>query len=326
MWNPEKILLGELSFVFDMGLPFALLGNNPSAEVHKKKVSDAIQSGQSPREYLWSEVQVGALFSNWGKKVSFVKEGATTTPDLEVTLDNGMIVDVEVTRAEIIQMHEATRNGLANLAGALRAGDVEWNVVCFFADASNPGDLYAAFEAAIALRPGDIKESRDRWAVRAVALERREEVVGAEFKQLFGPSWWPLDEPCYLVNSTLVGPRIPPVVALYSLIPAASYLNPLRRKADTGQRRPGHPYLIALDVTEMPGAHERIAKDLNDYFSIRDHVSGVFLFDSRFWIGCGRKEWAVSVHANPNARFSIPADLTDVSDGQRHSVQFLLSS
>jgi len=194
-WHPDKLLFRELSYVFDVGLPFALLGKNPSAEAHEKRVGNALKLGQNLPSSDWSEVQVGALLSSWGANVSFVKRQSSPTPDLEVQSDNGLTVDVEVTRAEIRPLHAAAKDRLESFAGALLPGDVNWNLVFFFADASNPDELNAAFDAAIALRPGEFKEDSKRWAVRAVPLEHRDDVVGSETQQLFGPDWWPSNEP-----------------------------------------------------------------------------------------------------------------------------------
>lgn len=324
-WSPENMYLSEVSSVFDIGLPFSLLAGNATAEAHRRQIGLATGKGGRAPASLISEVHAGALLSKWGANVKFVPRQAHSTPDIEATWDDGLTLDVEVARGETRQLHKAVQDGLEAFTGALQPGDVAWNVVGFIADASNPGDLAAMFEAGHALCPGQIAESTGRWYVQAVPLARRDELVGAHSTELFGPNWWPSDEPSYFSTSTLLGAIGNPVVFLRSLVPLASYMNPILRKATGGQRHPGNPFLIAVDVSELPRAHERIANDLIEYFKIWDHVTAVLLFEPRFYIGVKRKEWVVSIHPNPSATIGLPLPFAELSEQGRFSMQFTLS-
>lgn len=324
-WCPKDMYLGELSSIFDVGLPFALLAGNATADSHRREVGVAVGRGERAPASLSSEIHAGALLSNWGANVEFVPRQAHPTPDIEVNWGDGVTVDVEVARGETRQLHKAVQSGVEAFAGAVQAGDFAWNLVGFIADASNSIDLSAMLDATINLPLGQSAEDAGRWYVRAVALEQRDEVVGAHSTELFGPGWWPSNEPSYFFTSTLIGTTCNPVVLLRSLIPLASYTNPILRKATGGQRNPGNPYLIAIDVTELPRAHERIVNDLIGYFEIWDHVSAVLLFEPRFYIGVERKEYVVSIHRNPTASIVLPPQLAVLSDEGRFSVEFTLS-
>lgn len=323
-WNPDNMYLCELSSVFDVGLPFSLLRGNTTAEAHKQKFGAAISRGGRVPSSLASEVHAGALLSNWGATVSFVPRQDTPTPDIEATWGDGVMVDVEVARGETRQLHIAVQNGIKAFAGALQPRDVAWNVTAFMADASNSEDLDAMFEAATILQPEQSAEEYGKWYVRAVPLSLREDIVGAHTIELFGPTWWPNNEPSYFSTSTLIGSTGNSVVQLRSLVPLASYINPVLRKANSGQRRPGNPYLIALDVSELPRAHERIVDDLRGYFEIWSHVSAVLLFEPRFYTGFERKEWVVSIHRNPDATIPLPNHLAAVGQ-ERRSIDFTLT-
>lgn len=323
-WNPNNIYLCELSSVFDVGLPFSFLQGNTTAEAHMRKVGAAISRGASAPSNLLSEVHAGALLSHWGADVSFVPRQGTPTPDVVATWDDGVMVDVEVARGETRQLHMAVQNGIGAFAGALQPGDIAWNVMAFMADASISEDLAAMFEAATILHPEQSAEEYGKWYARAVPLSQRDDVVGARTIELFGPAWWPDNEPCYFATGTLIGSTGNPVVQLRSLVPLASYMNPVLRKADSGQRRHGNPYMIALDVTELPRAHERIVDDLRGYFEIWNHVSAVLLFEPRFYTGFERKEWVVSIHRNPDATIPLPNHLAAVGQN-RCSIGFTLT-
>lgn len=324
-WRPKNMYLRELSHVFDVGLPFSFLKGNPTAESHRRKFGAVLSKSERIPASLSSEVHAGALLSYWGANVKFVPRQANPTPDIEANWADGLVLDVEVARGETRQLHMAVQSGVEAFVGALQPGDVAWNVAGFIADASKSEDLAAMFEAATILRPGQCAENDGSWCVRAVSLDRRDDVVGAHSVELFRPSWWPSNEPDYSATSTLIGAAGNPVVQLRSKVPLASYTNPVLRKANSGQRSPGNPYLIALDVCELPRAHERIVNDLSGYFTLWNHVSAVLLFEPRFWIGFERKEWVVSIHRNPSATMSLPTHLSALADRGRLSIEFALT-
>src|SRR5437588_5022419 len=56
-WNPDNIYLAELSMIFDLGLPFALLGNNSSADYHRRELGKTVASRAALPVSVWSEVQ-----------------------------------------------------------------------------------------------------------------------------------------------------------------------------------------------------------------------------------------------------------------------------
>lgn len=304
-WNPKDMYLGNLSKVFDVGLPFSFLKDNITAQAHRREIGRAVGTGKNPSSSLMSEVHAGAVLRNLGAAVSFVPRRNTPTPDIEALWDDGAIVDVEVVRGDTREWHRKVQNGVSNFIAALQAGDVEWHIVAFIADASIPQDLDAMFDAATRLQPEQCAGEPHRWFVSAVPLSMRDHVVGSQAME-YKPDWWPSSEPSFNSTSALIGAKGDPVVLLRSLIPAASYRNPVQRKAESGQARQGNPYVIALDVTQLPRAHDRIGADLKGYFEIWSHVSAVLLFEPRFFTGYGHKQWMISIHRNPFATIALP--------------------
>ncbi len=104
-WRPDRLRLRELSYVFDIGVPFGLIGDNPSARAHSLRAGEAVRFGRYPDANLWSAVHAAALLSTWGAQVSFVADGGEPQPRLEVQLASGDSVDVEVIRAT--EAHDA---------------------------------------------------------------------------------------------------------------------------------------------------------------------------------------------------------------------------
>jgi hypothetical protein len=49
------------------------------------------------------------------------------------------------------------------------------------------------------------------------------------------------------------------------------------------------------------------------------------LFESRFWVGTDKKEWVLSIHANPHAHLPLPPELDRLANGNRFSLSFNLA-
>lgn len=68
-WQPARLGIVELSFVFDIGLPFALIGDAPSVRSIATRVGDAVCAGEAPHPQLWRVVHAAALLRHWGFSV-----------------------------------------------------------------------------------------------------------------------------------------------------------------------------------------------------------------------------------------------------------------
>jgi len=324
-WHPDEQSPIQMLMPFDIGLPLALLGDEKSVDHLKKRIGYAIAKGKQPDKSDWSEVQAGALMCHFGAEAEFVRPQKTRTPDIRARWPSNSIVDVEVTAAETRQVHKDVQDALATLCEVVRARDQKWHIVAFFSDASDQSDINAAVEEMIQLSPGNFAEQPNRWIVRGVEPERRDDVVGGGVKELFAPTWWPQKEPTFGAISTVVGGEFSPVVKFESLIPQISYMNPISRKADRPQRDTANPYLIVVDVKDLAGAHQRIGSDLVNWFPTWEHVSAVMLYDARFFVGVRTKEWHVSIYRNPHATLRLPNELSGGPDGEELRVAFELS-
>jgi len=315
--------LGEIDHILDIGLPFALMGDNRSSlNIQSKVAGDLLNMGlMNPSDM--SEVHVGALLTTLGVRPVFVERAQGKTPDIECVCANGDLLDVEVVRAQQLHDHKALRSRLNDFASSLRPSDVAWHIGCFFADATDLEDLGRAFDAAASLKPGEAAGVEGRWAVVAVSTEATIEFVSAYRSYL--PRWWPSDEPTFQSNSVLLGGPASSSIVLSSLIPLSRYIGPIRRKAERPQGRVGRALLIAMDATQLPRAHARLKPELEGYFPLWDQVSGILIFDPRFWAGAERKSYVWSIHPNPHARIPLPDEFSRLC-GEVHTSDFHLSS
>ncbi len=100
-WQPARIGVLELSFVFDVGLPLGLIGDNPTLKPIAARVGDSICDGGDPDPDLWRVVHAAALLCHWGGKVEF----AGTR--IVVELPNARALDVDVGTPETMGRADA---------------------------------------------------------------------------------------------------------------------------------------------------------------------------------------------------------------------------
>ncbi len=120
-WRPARLGLKELSYVFDIGLPFALIADNPSVQSRRLRAGEAVRDGLYPERCLWDEIQVAAILHAWGAQVCFPGHTAPPTVCLELRLADGETLDIEVLRTPVLR---ATPDERASPRARLIAVDV----------------------------------------------------------------------------------------------------------------------------------------------------------------------------------------------------------
>lgn len=96
-WRPDRLGLRELSFIFDIGLPFALIGDKPVAKTLGLHAGDAVRDGRLPESTLWSAVHAIALLCHWGLDVRLVST-AMAPLQFEVQMPGGAPFKLDVRR------------------------------------------------------------------------------------------------------------------------------------------------------------------------------------------------------------------------------------
>jgi hypothetical protein len=109
-WRPARFGLKELSYVFDIGLPLALIGDDASVHTRRLRAGEAVRDGLCPERCVWDEIHAAAILRAWGAPVCFAAQtgfGAF----LEVQLDSGETLDVELLRSALAE-RASTRSRL----------------------------------------------------------------------------------------------------------------------------------------------------------------------------------------------------------------------
>jgi len=110
-WRPDRLGLKELSFVFDVGVPLALIGDNASAKPVALYIGDAARDGREPDRSIRSLVHAAALLSRWGCAIQFVGAGVAMHRSwrVEFASPSGEPIDVVVSDEEAGYARSADR-------------------------------------------------------------------------------------------------------------------------------------------------------------------------------------------------------------------------
>lgn len=305
-WAPNSFYGLEVSRVIDIGLPLSLIGNSRnSAEVKailSANLEGKLQANETIYQSTLAEVHACALLNALGLPADFVPRAACKTPDLRLLIDK-VQVDVEVAHAEIKAVHDEARGYLNDFIGSIRPGDLDYDIAFFFVDVNNALHRTQAFDAAMALKAGEFATDEKYWLVTTFH-DSNENDFHSRLVAL-QPSWWPESTASLFATGCCIGSQ-PRYVYFKSAVPKADYINPIRRKAEKFQGTAGVPFLVALESSNLPNVYEQIEYEIAPYWELWDHVSGVLVFEPRFWIVGTHKSYMWKLLRNPHATNPLP--------------------
>jgi hypothetical protein len=233
------------------------------------------------------------------------------TADWRLSWPIDSLVDVEVTVAAEKPKHLEYQRIADNLADALFQLGHEFDLVAHMANPSSEADRAAIIEAATQIGVGAQAEHVGRWRLSAEAISRNVTIL-LEAPRDDRPSWWSRDDAMrFVLKQRVAGPtteRAPPQVRVGFGVPYQSYINSVERKARLPQGDPAFPFLIVLDVGNLPGALREIPRVVLPFLPKWQVVSGVLLFfDLRSFDRIG---WTWRLLANPYANRPLPDSLS----------------
>jgi hypothetical protein len=278
----------------------------------QQTIAREIIAGGRPAAQTLAELSAAALCATFD-----AVEGRRLPRSMERSADwrmiwaDGLPVDLKVISASEKPLHIERQAFATELAHALHRSDRRFDLLVHLADVSSNDDRKAVMLAASSIQAGEAVDQPGRWRLCALPINRGVGVVlpaGAEDR----PDWWSRDDVCRLVLvGMLAGPetvRAPAQVRVGFGVPYVSYVNPVRKKAQLSQGEAGLPFVIAVDVGNLPGAFREIPRVVLPYLQRWTHVSGILLFhDLR---GIDRIGWSWRFVSNQFAANPIPSPLS----------------
>lgn len=307
IWTPDRFFAMEVSTVFDIGLPLSLIGNTQNSAKIKGALS-ANLAGKiktSDIESTLAELHACALLNAIGLPADFVPRSTHKTPDLRSVSDQ-VQVDIEVAYAERKAVHDEARGYLADFIGSIQPGDLQHDIAFFFADVNNAMHRSQAFDAAMALKPGEVVSCEKCWLVTTFV-----DSVETDFHTKLAalqPPWWPKSSASFVATGVRTG--FPSRYVYFKTAPpTADYINPLRRKAEKFQGTAGVPFIIALESSNLPNVYLQIENEVEPYWQLWEDVSGILVYEPRFWTVGTHKSYVWKILKNPYASKPLPLSL-----------------
>lgn len=226
-----------------------------------------------------------------------------------------MEIEVEVTRAQAKDQHLFLREQSNQIADQLQLAARPFDLVAHLHGTLSPEDKKRLFAAAKIVECGGTIRQRDKWKLAGVPIARaRHEIyrVGEDDLDKL-PDWWPSNELklfSILLNSGAPDSEIePPRVKVCYTASFAGYINPAKRKARRFQGTLSRPYLVAVDVNNLPNSFKEFKKSLDLSFSKWKHISAVLIFED--YNSSSELGWQFQILINP---FAIRPLLSDPSE------------
>lgn len=305
-WKPDNPYWGGFLPVVEVGILAEVLEGTDNAKGLLRLAVEGVVTGKTASSML-AELHVGALLRKLKCSVRFVQQASVRTPDLIVMRD-GQPVDVEVGRSEKRRVHLAHRQILENLAHAINIPD-DRNYAIFVAVELTDEMGLTILDAIVSTPIDGRRDEVGKWSVVVGALSDREEYVRGLAS--LAPPWWP-NGPAFCSTSTRLGRSLAPVTSIKTIVPVASYIGRVKAKAEKPQRTGDYPYVVALDASELPGAHARLLCEVMPWLQQWSHVSAILIEFPVFAIG--EQKWWCSLLRNKHAKRPIPNGLFDGLD------------
>jgi hypothetical protein len=323
-WTPSAKFCHEL---LPVGLPLGLLSESSGCELLKRRIATTLLKEAKPAPGDFAEISGAALCVALGAtKIHQVRTSTIQTPDFIISWPSqagSLDTDLEITSAAMKVSH-IERNQTANrIAHQLHCADRMHDIVLHYIDPPTEADLSQIMKAASKIKPEEVIQDPGKWIIRAAVPDRAPSVLLVAGIDDNSPDWWPRKQITgFVVNQVLAGPGAkiaPPQTRVHYCVPFTAYINPVQKKADYPQGGDSRPFIIAIDITDLPGAYQQFRKLLIDYFPLWSRVSAILTFSQ--WTHPSRIGWRWGLLPNPDSRYALSEDILQklMFDNERDS-------
>lgn len=309
-WCPPQGLENHCAELIRWGFPLWMTRSLDGMDsLHRSFVAEILASrGPAPESF--------AELSGAGACVGLGAVGGHRSPrssgktaDWRLVWPEDAAVDVEVTVARMKQRHIERQKLATDLATTLFRADRDFDLVVDLVDPTIREDRDAILATAENITGSRVEAVSGKWQLRAQEITREPTTVFTDGDPR--PPWWSVsDARCFVLHGLVAGPdtrRAPPQVRVWFGVPYDSYVNPIMRKADFPQGAAGLPFLLAVDISGLPGAFLEMPRVVADFLPHWRAVSGILLFqDMR---GVDRVGWLWRLLKNPHAAIQLPETL-----------------
>jgi hypothetical protein len=278
-WTPPRIEYNTTAAVATLGVTLARI-DHPSFQPLLAAISDSLRRTGLIEHGLTAELTTAALIRPWVDTVTYVaRVEGKRTPDLIATA--GLhTVEIEVTTADRKAEQDELSRAAAGVQKKLLAAINGRRISAYFLDRLEEHEAASLIEAACSIEVGGTAQKEGRWFITALPAPKEPTLV----IENHAPDWWPPQVATGAMAAFGADIRDGKSTGQYVCaeirycLSLRSYMNPLSKKADRFQGSGIAPFVIAIDVTRLPGGIEWYAAQLPGYWQQWTDVSGVLPF------------------------------------------------
>ncbi len=310
-WSPRYGLENHRTELIRWGFALWMTRSLPGVEPLQRDIAGEILASDKPSPETFAELSGAALCVALGAVAGGrIPRGGGRTADWRMAWPGDAGLDLEVTAAKRKKKHVERQAFATDIANVLFTADHEFDLVIDLADPPLPEDRDAILTKAETIASGQTEGDPPRWEMRALKITRAPTVLYTAGQDP-RPSWWPVDQArCFVLKGYVAGPdtdRAPSQVRICFGVPYDSYVNPIMRKADSPQGTEGLPFLVAVDIEDLPDAFREIPRAVTGLLPLWKAVSGILLFHGMTSID--RVGWLWRLLRNPYAEVPLPEEL-----------------
>jgi hypothetical protein len=280
-----------------------------------KKFVEAFSGKASLNEDAFSELQALALMRALGfTRARIVERTSEKTHDFDLSWDDENI-EVEVTRAGPKDANLILSQQAEAIANRIYSNSRNFDVIVHISRLLTSGEVDRLISAALHLKTGETKEEKEVWKIVGEEISRAPGVIEFVGESHSLPGWWRRGMCMFHLHAILqsADSMLPtPRVKIYFPVVYDSYLNPARKKAQKFQGTANLPYVVVIDVSNLPGAFTFFENGLEASLPNWKRVSAVLLFEN--YKAADQVGWTLQLFKNPGANLPLKEGSRGIGD------------
>lgn len=272
------------------------------ADPFLKKFMRAFVGEESLNEDAFAELQALALMRALGcTTVGIVGRTSKKTHDFNLGWSDES-VEVEVTRAGPKDANVILSQQAEIIADQIFLDSRNFDVIVHISRQLDADEVERLRAGAIGLKLGETKAENDVWQLVGEKISRAPGIIENVGETHVLPDWWirgmcmfHLRAVLHAAESSLPTPR----VKMYWQLVYDGYLNSAKKKAQTFQGTAQFPYVVVIDVTNLPNAFANFEFGLGASFPKWKRISAVLLFEN--YKTTDQVGWNIRLFKNPAA-------------------------
>ncbi len=286
-----------------------------------QKIGSAIANKGAPKPSDLAELDIAALMAlNKAQRLKYVKTGDSKTPDFQVQWDDHL-VELEVTKALPRKIHIELDNFAKELMQRIIALKLPWRIVVYLATKLSEEDIQGLLQTLQRIQPGSYKVISGKWWLfieippDPVRTEEFNMTIGSKVGHHFIEGWpsgtalsgAQLGVRVYNPEEDMISVNI---IDIVPGVPIVNYINPLDRKAMRIQGSKTVPFIVAVDIGNLPGGYIEYQRLLPLYLKDCPSISAVLLFNRE--AQANKFGWIWELHLNANTEYPLPSSMLEV--------------